>query len=292
MLGEIQAIVFPVFALIGVGYLFARFRQIDLDSITHLTVYVLSPCLVFSSLVRRQIIWAEVGAVAGGAAAVVAGCGLLAFILFGRSARRRSVYLPVMFMNSGNMGLPICLFAFGDFGLSRAVIYFVTVGIIHVSAGVAIASGDRSLHEVTRFPLIYAAILALVLNIFDISLPGFLSNPIRLLGDATIPLMLFSLGCQLRSVRISGLWAALAASVLRIGGGLAIALAYTALFGITGVERSVILLVSSMPAAVLNFMLARNYRLDTDFVSSVILISTIMSIFTIPAVLYLISVVT
>lgn len=287
MLFEIVKIVFPVFAIIGVGYLFARWMRVDLDSLTNIMFYLLIPCLVFAYLVRAEITWAEIGTVSGGAAVAMFGTGALGFIL-PRRMRSPGLFLSVMFMNAGYMGLPLVMLAFGGSAVSAAIIYIVAEGVVHFSLGIAIVSGERSLREISRLPIIYVTIIALAMNFARVPIPDFVYSPIRLLGDAVIPLMLFALGYQLYSVRLTSFPAALAASIMRNVGGFAIALAFCYLAGVGGIERKVIIILSATPSAVVNFVIARKYHADTDLVSSIVLLSTILSIGTVTLALFLI----
>jgi len=280
-------VAFPVFAVIAIGYVFARLKKIDLRPVIDLLLYITIPALVISSLSRKPLVMGLVATVALSACAVVAATGVVAFLYLRLTGQRglRGFYLPTMFMNTGNMGLPLALLAFGQEGLTVAVLYYVTMTIVVYTAGIYIASGRGGFREVLRLPLIYAAVLALGLNAGRVAIPGPLLTTVDMLGAATIPLMQLSLGYRLYSTRITSPWTTLASSVIRFGGGFVAALLVTMAFNINGVTAKVIILASTMPSAVINFIISQRYNLDTDFVSSSVALSTLLSVIIVPIVL-------
>ncbi len=225
--------------------------------------------------------------VALSACGVVAATGAVAFVYLRLSGRAglRGFYLPTMFMNTGNMGLPLALLAFGQEGLTVAVLYYVTMTIVVYTAGIYIASGRGGFREVLSLPLIYASVLALGLNAGRVEIPAPILTTVDMLGAATIPLMQLSLGYRLYSTRITSPGATIASSVIRIGGGFVAALLITRAFHIGGVTAKVIILASSMPSAVINFIISQRYNLDTDFVSSSVALSTLLSAVFVPLIL-------
>ncbi len=280
-------VVFPVFAIIATGYLFARFKKIEFAPIVDILLYITIPALVISSLSRKVLHTELVFTVVLSACAVVLITGLIAFLYLLLTGKKglRGFYLPTMFMNTGNMGLPLALLAFGVDGLTVAVLYYVTMSILVYTAGIYIARGRGGFREVLRLPLIYAAITAIVLGALQIKIPGPLLTSIDMLGTATIPLMQLSLGYRLYSTKLSTPGVTLASSIIRLGGGFAIALLIVSIFHIGGVTGKVIILSSSMPSAVINFIVSQRYNLNTDFVSSSVALSTLLSAITIPLIL-------
>jgi predicted permease len=273
--------IFPVFSIIVLGYLLARAKRIDIPTISEIAVNVTSPCLIFLSIARREIVAEEWLTMGGGAVAIVLGTGA-AMWLYQRAAglRMRGLYLPAMFMNSGNMALPMALLAFGPEGFDKAIIFFITIAILNFSLGVFIAKGEGGLREVFRLPLIYAAVAGLSFSLLGLSLPKFLATPVGMLADTAIPLMIINLGVQLRSLTVSDLRHAAAGVFIRMGCGLLIALCFVSIFGVEGLSRSIILLVSIMPPAVFNVILAQKYDADADAVASTIVMGTLLSIVT------------
>jgi predicted permease len=280
-------IVFPVFCIIGIGYLFAAFRKISLEPIIEVLLFLTIPALVISSLSRKQLVLDDLAVVSLSAIIVILGTGLLAYIYLAVIKRRdlRGFYLPVMFMNSGNMSFPLALLAFGPDGLTVAVLYYIAVSLMVYSLGIYIAKGKGGFAEMFKLPLIYAAGIGISLNLGGMRLPEPVITTFDMLGAATIPLMQVSLGYGLYSARLAYPGVSIAGTVLRIGGGVAIAWAVVALFGIEGINQKVILLSSGMPAAVINFVVSRKYKVDSDLVASTVALSTLASVVTTPLIL-------
>lgn len=276
-------VVFPVFAIIALGYFLAKSRELDIPTISEIMVYTSSPSLIFTSIAKREIVASE-WLVMGGAALVIVTGNCLLMWLYQRAAgvRMRGLYLPAMFMNSGNMALPFALLAFGQAGFDKAIIFFVTIAMLSFSLGVFIAKGEGGFLEVFKLPLIYAALGGLACSIFGVLPPKFILKPLEMLAAVAIPLMILNLGIQLRSLRVSDVHRAAVAAGIRMGGGLVLASAFVLILGITGVSRYVILLDSLMPPAVFNVILAQKYGADPDAVASAIVLGTLMSIVTTP----------
>ena len=284
---KILSTVFPVFTTIAIGYTFARLKKIDLDSIIEVLLFITIPCLVISSLLRKELHLHEVGYVFISVAIVITGVGILTYIYLKLtdSLSIRGLFLPTMFMNSGNMALPLSLLAFGEKGLAIAIIYYVSVSLFVYTLGISIAKGRDGLREVFRLPLIYATMIGLSINLLHTTLPVPVVTTIDMIGNATIPLMLISLGYKLESIHINSLKMALTGATIRILGGFLIASLLVYMLQIPGVTGKIIILSSSMPSAVINFIFSQRYRLNPELVASVILASTVMSIFTVPIVL-------
>ena len=276
-------VVFPVFAIVGLGYVLARSRRLDVATLAEIMVHVTSPCLIFSSIARREIVASEWLVMGGAAVAIVLGGGLLMW-LYQRAngLRMRGLFLPAMFMNSGNMALPFALLAFGTSGLDKAIIFFVTVAVLSYSLGVSIAKGQGGFREIFRLPLIYAALGGIVFSVYDVQLPRFLLTPVEMLADVAIPLMILNLGIQLRSLKVSDMRHAAAGVGVRMGGGFLLAVAFIMLFRVSELSRNVILLDSLMPPAVFNVILAQKYDADPDAVASAIVVGTLLSVVVTP----------
>ncbi|MBI5588154.1 MAG: AEC family transporter, partial [Deltaproteobacteria bacterium] len=253
---KVFSVVFPVFCIIGLGYLFARFKKISLEPIIEILLYLTVPALVISSLSRKKIVTADLAMVSLSAFVVVAGTGILAFLYLAFIKRRdlRGFYLPTMFMNSGNMSFPLALLAFGADGLTVAVLYYITISLLVYSLGIYIAKGKGGFSEIFKLPLIYASIIGISLNLTGTGFPEPLLTTFDMLGAATIPVMQVSLGYRLHSAKLSYPGISVAGSLIRIAGGFLIAYLVISLFGIEGLNKKVILLSSAMPAAVINFV--------------------------------------
>ena len=191
-------------------------------------------------------------------------------------------------MNAGNMGIPLALFAFGQEGFQRATLMFVIITFLQYSLGIYILNGRANWTEIFRLPLIYAAIAGLFFNLAQIRIPELLLQPVVMLGQATIPIMLISLGYRLYQVESLQLGHALGGALLRIFGGFAAANIAVNLIGAEGVNRQVLLLYGALPAAVINFILTEKYRQDPGLAASIVVLSTFISVLTIPIVFWVI----
>jgi hypothetical protein len=191
-------------------------------------------------------------------------------------------------MNAGNMGIPLALFAFGQAGLQRATLLFVMCTFLQYSLGIYILQGRGNWIEIFRLPLIYATLAGLSCNLMQIKIPELLLQPIVMLGQATIPIMLISLGYRLHEVESLQWGHAVGGALLRILGGFAAANVAVNLIGAEGVNRQVLLLYGALPAAVINFVLTEKYRQDPGLAASIVVLSTFISVLTIPIVFWVI----
>jgi predicted permease len=281
--------VIPVFMLIAAGFIFAHWKKISLTSVTEIIVYLGTPSLVFSSLASKPLHAGDIIVLAGGILLIFAGVGLLIrlyFFLSGFSSR--GFALPTLFMNAGNMGIPLALFAFGPEGMQRATLMFVIITFLQYSLGIYILNGRGNWTEIFRLPLIYAAIAGLGVNLAQMKIPELLIQPLVMLGQATIPIMLISLGYRLYQVESLQLGHALGGALLRIFGGFAAANIAVVLIGAEGVNRQVLLLYGSLPSAVVNFILTEKYHQDPGLAASIVVLGTFLSVLTIPIVFWLI----
>lgn len=280
--------VMPVFAIIGLGLVYARLRQTNLETITEYIIYFSAPCLAFTALLEKPILTEELLIIATGGVFTVLFCGALIFIYNKVTGTKNpGIYLSAMFMNAGNMGLPLILFQYGQEGLARAVIWYITVAIIHFSFGVSIAKGKGGFKEMFKLPLVYAAALALFLSLNKIEVPSALLKVTSTVGYSTIPLMLFALGCRLATVKFSNVKLALVSTLARQGGGLVAILLFSYLIGARGLTFKVMVVDAVMPSAVFNFILSERYKKQPEEVSSAIMLSTVLAIVLVPAIIYL-----
>ena len=284
---KVFSTVFPVFFLLGLGWVFGRFKKIDLTTLTDVVVYVGSPCLAFAALSKSVLPPKTFGLIFLAGFDIILGMWVLAavFLRFFRDDVK-GLYLPIMFPNAGNMSMPLCLFAFGQEGLALAVIIFSVNALTHYTLGIAIISrGSENSREALKLPMTYTAIAGIVVSMMGWEVPVYIFRPIEIMGNAGIGFMLFSLGYRLVHVELTAYRLASAAAFLRIAGGFSLAWAATALLGIEGVPRGALILAFSMPSAVINFIFAQKFDRNPELVASTVWISTLFSLVTTPAVL-------
>jgi malate permease and related proteins len=279
--------ILPIFTLAGVGFLLMRYLGVDVQTLSRITLYALSPCLVFDMLVSSRVSSDEFGRLALFALGTILCVGVIAW-LAAQALRLDRVMasafvVVVMFANGGNYGLPLTLFAFGQEALARATIYFVISLILTYTLGVFLASSGRSsageaLLGVLKIPNLYAAAAAAVLMVSGITPPPAVMRPIKLLSNAAIPIMLLVLGMQLeRAVkpekpRLVGL-----AVIMRLIVSTLLGLFLAQVIGLDGVARQACILQTAMPVAVVTTILAVEFQIEPSFVTSVVFLSTILS---------------
>ena len=290
LLSDIIAVMAPVFLIAALGYGWAR---ADLPYsgpfITTFMINVATPCLVFATLLRLRFDAAELATVAGASLACLTLSAAIAFSILRLSGQSLRIYLPALiFPNSGNMGMPLCLFAFGEAGLGLAVVFFAVLAVAQFTLGPAIAAGRLDLGQVARTPLVHAVALALLLQLLGLDLPRWAANTTSLLGDCAVPLMLLSLGVALARLRIAGLGRAATMSALRLVLGFAVGLAVATVLGLQGTVRGVVILESAMPVAVFNYLWAVRYQTAPEEVAGMVLGSTVLAFATLPLLLWLV----
>jgi predicted permease len=302
ILGILSHDILPLFIVIGLGFVFGRRFKPDVQVLSRITFYVFGPSLVFSSLARSDLAGAEMIQIAVFTVGVTLVMGLLGWLaarLLRLDARATAgLVLVCMFVNGGNYGLGVNQRAFGDDGLARAVIYFATSTLLVYTLGVSIAAGSdgsgwrSAVRRMLAVPPVYAALGAVLVRALAIDMTQPVLEPILagvdIAGQAAIPVMLTILGMQLAQTSIAQhLSLALAASGLRLVAAPAIAWIAAALIGLTGLARQTSIVEASMPAAVINIILATEYRTAPAFVTSAVLISTLISPFTLTLILAL-----
>lgn len=283
---EILAILLPVAVCVAIGFGLARRHEaFPTQHIGVIVADVGAPCLVFHSLAGLKL---EVGLLlqmALGSALIIAVFSVLGF-LFVRVMGWPMVYAPpTIFANTGNMGLPLCLFAFGEEGMGLAVAMFAAFAILQFSYGIWIWSGSASPSVMLKSPLAWAGVLGFVWTWQQWPVPLWLANTTKLIGGLTIPLMLITLGVSLSSMRITTLSRSVAVGVVRLALGPLVGILLADALGLQGTARGVLILQSSMPPAVFNYLLSLRYDRSPQEVAGTIVVSTAMSALSLPVVL-------
>lgn len=279
--------ILPIILLSAAGFALGKLLHIDARSLGRVVFYVFSPVLIFDLLVQNQLRIGEAAIVIVFALCFIMTMGLLTLLLGSFLKLERtalvSIMITTMFANTGNYGLPLVSFAFGEQALSYAGIYFVTTTLLFYTLGVFLASlGHMSFREAIlglfRIPTMYAVLLAILINTLQIEIPMPLSRAVELAAGGTIPLMLILLGVQLTSLELSEDQRALRLSVaLRMVLAPLVALLFAVLFGLQGFTRQAGVTQASMPSMVSATVLAAEYDLDAKLVTEVVFISTLLS---------------
>jgi predicted permease len=182
------------------------------------------------------------------------------------------------------MGLPLCLFAFGETGRALGLAVFLVVFGLQMSLGLLLVAGRGQLGQIVRQPVLWATVLAVFMAWRGWALPVWLANTTDLLAGLTIPLMLVTLGVSLASLKVSEWRHSLAFSLLRVVGGFGAGILVAWLLGLQGVERGVLILQSAMPVAVFNYLLALKFDREPGEVAGMVLISTGLAFVLLPAI--------
>lgn len=279
--------ILPIILLGGAGFALGKLLHIEPRSLGRVVFYVFSPVLIFDLLIKNQLEFSEAASVIGFTTTIILSIGLITYIL-GRLLKVEqtaliSILITTMFANTGNYGLPLVSFAFGDKALPYAGIYFVTTTLLFYSLGVFLASlGHMTLKQAAlglfKVPTLYAVLLALLVNALHIEIPLAINRAVELAAGGTIPVMLVLLGLQMTKVEFSNNLRALQLSVgLRLIAAPLLALLITALFGIHGVARQGAMTQASMPSMVSSTVLAEEYHLDSKLIAAVVFVSTLLS---------------
>jgi len=283
-------VVFPVFFVVGIGYYLGKKNpKLDTTFITNFGANIGSPAIIFYSvattgltfdLFKSYFIYYFI--------AIVCFSIIGIFFLF---ALKKDIIMelpPFILPNTGNMGLPICLFAYGSQGLGVAGAIASIIILFHFTLGVFLASKKFNLTVIVKSPPFYAILISVVFLYFNLPVPNFIINTTQLLTYATIFLILMSLGIALTRLKVFSFNEALISSVARVLIGPIIGFYLIKYFNLSGYAAGVLLIQCAMPSAVLNYLVGSIYspKKIVDNIASMIVVSTIMSFVTIPIVVY------
>jgi predicted permease len=269
------------------GYGWARSGlPFEREFLTRIIMNIGSPCLILNGIVNLEFAPSDFALMIGTAVTILASCSLIGAVVLKLAGQPlRSFLPPVIFGNTGNLGLPLCLFAFGDEGLGLAVAVYLVYSVSQFIFGPLVQGREPAWRTLATTPMIYTAVIGVVLLATDTAMPTALANTVGLLGGLAIPLMLLALGYSLANFRVTRPGKAVGLAVSRLLLGFSVGVLVTELFGLTGTMRGVVIIESSMPLAVFNFLLAARYDRHPEDIAGAILISTVLSFLTMPALL-------
>ncbi|MFV0244372.1 MAG: AEC family transporter [Qingshengfaniella sp.] len=283
----VMEIVAPVFILGAIGYSWVRLgHEYRLEFVTTLAMTLSTPCLIFTALMKSDIDPAALTELS--AAAIVGYLALtlvMAALVYGTRLPVRSYLAPLIFGNTGNVGLPLALFAFGETGLSYAVVIFAVMAVWSFTFGVWVVSGGGSVLKVLREPIVAASLLGALFLWQGWQTPVFLTNALDLIGQIAIPIMLITLGVAVARLRPGRLGRAAWLSAAKYLICIALAWTIARLFGLDQVATAVMVMQFATPIAVTSYMLAEKYEADSDSVAGLVVVSTIMAVAVFPVLL-------
>lgn len=299
VLAVFTSIILPVVLVVIAGMALTRFKQTPIGPISQAALYLFSPALVFRGMATTDLPLEIMGK-------IVVFTIFLTVIMFviahstGRVMRlerglQSALLMAVLFMNAGNLPLPIIQLAFGDAGLEPALVFFTAQALVTATLGVFIAArgnqgGIASLKAVAAQPIVYAALAGIAVNLSGVSLPEVVLRPTELLAAAAFPAMLLALGGNLVGQQGIEEWKTVAvATVLRLWVGLGVAFGLLELLGFDETTRNALLVQSATPTAVIVIVLTREFNSRPALATGAVVVSTIASI---PTLTFLLAVLT
>jgi malate permease and related proteins len=287
LITTVMQIVAPVCVLSGIGFVWAKMGyEYRMEFVTRLSMTLGVPCLIFTALMKSTI---DPAALTSVFMASVVAYGALTLIFWGVVAGlgldRRTWLAPLIFGNTGNLGLPLALFAFDEVGLGFAVVIFAVMVVWSFTFGVWLVSGGGSLLRVIKEPAVTATLLGALFLWQGWRTPLWLTNSLDLIGQMAIPLMLITLGVAIARLGVGQFGRAFWLSLGRAAICLAVAVATGLAFGLEHVALAVLILQVTTPVAVTSYLLAEKYGADADAVAGLVIVSTVMSIITLPLTL-------
>lgn len=280
-------IVAPVFLLALIGFTWVKLGfEYRIQFVTQIAMTLSVPCLIFTSLMKTDISPQALTSVSLAAAAAYAAVTIVAYLLTRVAGINVRTYLaPLIFGNTGNLGLPLALFAFGDEGLGYAVVIFAVMAIWSFTFGVWVVSGGGSLTKVLKEPLVGATILGAIFLWQGWETPTFLTNTLSLIGQIAIPMMLITLGVAVARLTPGRLGQAFVMSVVKVALCVGIAWGIGRAFDLPPVAFAALVIQISTPVAVTSYLLAEKYGADADSVAGLVVVSTLLSVITLPLTL-------
>lgn len=282
-------IVAPVFLLAAIGYAWVKLGfEYRVEFVTQLSMTLGVPCLIFVSLMKTDVdpqalTALTLASIAAYAAVTVAAWALIAVMRLDV----RTWLAPVIFGNTGNLGLPLALFAFGEIGLDYAVVVFAVMAVWSFTFGVWLVAGGGSPWKVVKEPLVGATLLGALFLWQGWETPVFLTNALSLIGQMAIPLMLITLGVAVARLDTAGAGRAVVVSLLKLALCTGLAWAVGRAFALDDVAFAVLVLQVSTPVAVTSYLLASKYGADAQAVAGLVVVSTLVSVLSLPLLLAL-----
>jgi len=278
-----------IFLFVFIGYLIGKIRKGFIRALVAMVIdgslYLFIPLFFFLSMWESSADFLVTKKVAIIGISVVVACGLMAYLfsIFYR-VEFRQICLPIMFMNTIYLGIPINTLFFGREGMTYAVIYSLTEGLLSFTIGIYLVSRKEHFLQVIKMPLIYAALVGVVLNQGKLGVPVILLNISQRLKDVVLPAMVGLVGYQLNFMRWRQFKLVNVGVLLRVGGGFLVALILVRLLDLSGPAASVALISSALPSAVITYVFAKKYEADADFAAGMILVGTLLSMVTVPLI--------
>lgn len=277
----------PVFILAAIGFGWVRLGfEYRVEFVTRLAMTLSVPCLIFTALMRTEI---NPEALAALSLAAFVGYGIIAaaslLLVTVMRADRQTYLAPLIFGNTGNLGLPLALFAFGETGLGYAVVVFAVMAILSFTVGIWLVSGSGSLTKIIKEPIVAATMLGALFLWQGWHTPKFLTNSLELIGQMAIPIMLITLGVAVARLETRAIGKAMLMAVIKIAVCVGAGIVAGQWFDLEPIAMSVLIVQLATPVAVTSYMLAEKYGADSQAVAGLVVVSTVMSVVGLPLIL-------
>ncbi|MDQ7080280.1 MAG: AEC family transporter [Paracoccaceae bacterium] len=280
-------IVAPVFILAGIGFVWVKLgEEYRVKFVTRLSMTMGIPALVFTSLMKTRIDPAALTDMVYASLLAYGGMTVVVFVVVKLFRLDMRTYLaPLLFGNTGNLGLPLALFAFGEVGLSYAVVIFAIMAIYSFTFGVWMVSGGGSPLKVLKEPLVGATLLGALFLYNGWQTPDWVTNTLDLIGQMAIPLMLITLGVAVARLKPVGFGRALLLSIFKVIAAVGVSAGAAYWLDLSPVPFAVLVLQVSTPVAVTSYLLAEKYEADAESVAGLVVVSTVVSLVSLPVIL-------
>jgi malate permease and related proteins len=297
VLGRILEIILPVFIMVGIGYLYARIRgqqaRADLAGMNRINIDILCPLLVFTALAAKDFDIANNGLLFFAGVLISLGSGLIGWpVARVMGYDSRSFVPPIMFNNCANIGLPLAVFAFGASALPAAVALMIACTLVFFSVGIKIVEAGRhdmhtSFFKFLASPMMIAMLIGIAFSATRVSLPDPLFTALKLLGEASIPVMLFALGMRMIDVSLKNWHIGLTGSIVCPVAGLIVAWLLDGVLPLTATQRGQIYLFAALPPGILSYMVAEQYNQEPEKVAAIVLLGNLAALVFVPIGLWL-----
>ena len=289
LLYRIVAVIFPIFSIVTIGYFYSRFYRPDMSTGNRINMDIFTPALIFDIMSASNFSLTNYVGLAGGGLLVMLGSGVIAWPLARLFDFQWKTFVPpMMFTNSGNMGLPLILLAFGEAALPAAIVLFALENFLHFTLGQQLINHRASMVSLVKNPMVIATVAGLGFSVFGVNLSETARLPVHMLGQIAIPLMLFSLGARLTEIDFKDWKIGIVSALVCPLSGLLIAMLVLPLLSLPAEQIPVLLLFSILPPAVLNYIVAEQFNQQPELVASIVLMGNLSSLATIPIVLWFI----
>ena len=280
-------IVAPVFILAAIGFTWVKIGwNYDIEFVTRIAMTLSVPALIFVALMKADISADTLSNLFLSSLIAYIGLTFIFWITVKILKLNMATYwAPLIFGNTGNLGLPLAMFAFGEVGLGYAVIVFAVMAVGSFSIGVWMVSGGGSLNKVFKEPMVWATLLGALFLIQGWQTPKWATNTLELMGQMAIPLMLITLGVALARLKMRMISQAIMLSILKLIVSIGVAWIIGIYFELNDIAFAVLVMQIATPVAVTSYLLAQKYGADANEVAGLVIASTVLSVFALPVLL-------